>query len=289
MRWSARSVTVTATATRVRSASCRPFEACRSRMARRGICRARVDAGQRAGDIKPAHLDDRLDWSLVFEGAPANHSFLPRSHDEHRWRAGSRARRDGSCPGRQDARTMRPPQGSVVCRRAIDRADVRTAARAGHPRAAPRALAIAGGRPWRWKTVAHIATPRCRRVTSSTASSAARITAGSTTTRDAASRCPRGADAAPPHCGVPPLPGRRAAWPGLGVDGRRRAGGEPFPMPYWDSPGWGTYYMVTAVSERGDAPGRELHGCAAYDFRACRLVPAASAQAHSCHRRTDAG
>jgi GH3 auxin-responsive promoter len=28
--------------------------------------RARTDAGQRAGEIKPAHLDSRLDWSLVF-------------------------------------------------------------------------------------------------------------------------------------------------------------------------------------------------------------------------------
>ena len=31
--------------------------------------RARTEAGQRAGDIKPAHLDDRLDWRVVFEGA----------------------------------------------------------------------------------------------------------------------------------------------------------------------------------------------------------------------------
>jgi hypothetical protein len=30
---------------------------------------ARAEAGQRAGDIKPAHLDDGLDWSVVFEGA----------------------------------------------------------------------------------------------------------------------------------------------------------------------------------------------------------------------------
>jgi hypothetical protein len=32
--------------------------------------RARTAAGQRAGDIKPAHLDDRLDWNVVFEVAP---------------------------------------------------------------------------------------------------------------------------------------------------------------------------------------------------------------------------
>jgi hypothetical protein len=31
--------------------------------------RARTGAGQRAGDVKPAHLDDRLDWSAVFEEA----------------------------------------------------------------------------------------------------------------------------------------------------------------------------------------------------------------------------
>jgi len=31
--------------------------------------RARAAAGQRAGDIKPAHLDSRLDWSVVFEAA----------------------------------------------------------------------------------------------------------------------------------------------------------------------------------------------------------------------------
>jgi hypothetical protein len=31
--------------------------------------RARAAAGQRAGDVKPAHLDDRLDWSLVFTDA----------------------------------------------------------------------------------------------------------------------------------------------------------------------------------------------------------------------------
>jgi hypothetical protein len=30
---------------------------------------ARAETGQRAGDIKPAHLDDGLDWSVVFEGA----------------------------------------------------------------------------------------------------------------------------------------------------------------------------------------------------------------------------
>jgi hypothetical protein len=39
--------------------------------------RARVEAGQRAGDIKPAHLDDRLDWSLVFEGAPGEPLISP--------------------------------------------------------------------------------------------------------------------------------------------------------------------------------------------------------------------
>jgi hypothetical protein len=30
---------------------------------------ARADTGQRAGDIKPSHLDDRLDWSRVFASA----------------------------------------------------------------------------------------------------------------------------------------------------------------------------------------------------------------------------
>jgi hypothetical protein len=31
--------------------------------------RARTNAGQRAGDIKPSHLDDRVDWSRVFDHA----------------------------------------------------------------------------------------------------------------------------------------------------------------------------------------------------------------------------
>ena len=34
--------------------------------------RARIEAGQRAGDIKPAHLDDRLDWRVVRSKALAS-------------------------------------------------------------------------------------------------------------------------------------------------------------------------------------------------------------------------
>jgi hypothetical protein len=36
--------------------------------------RARTMAGQRTGDIKPAQLDNSLDWSAVFAGAPRESS-----------------------------------------------------------------------------------------------------------------------------------------------------------------------------------------------------------------------
>jgi len=50
----------------------------------------------------------------------------------------------------------------------------------------------------------------------------------------------------PPVCGVPRFPvveryGLVWVWMGAGAPV-----GEPFPMPYWDTPGWGTYYMVTS-------------------------------------------
>jgi phenylpropionate dioxygenase-like ring-hydroxylating dioxygenase large terminal subunit len=55
-----------------------------------------------------------------------------------------------------------------------------------------------------------------------------------------------GVGAAPPRCAVPRFPvterhGLVWVWMGDTAPGH-----EPFPMPYWDTPGWGTYYMVTA-------------------------------------------
>jgi phenylpropionate dioxygenase-like ring-hydroxylating dioxygenase large terminal subunit len=55
-----------------------------------------------------------------------------------------------------------------------------------------------------------------------------------------------GPGAAPPACGVrrfPAMERHGLIWVWMG-DGAPQ--GEPFPMPYWDTPGWGTYYMVTA-------------------------------------------
>jgi phenylpropionate dioxygenase-like ring-hydroxylating dioxygenase large terminal subunit len=55
-----------------------------------------------------------------------------------------------------------------------------------------------------------------------------------------------GPDASPPACGVRRFPaverhGLVWTWMGNG-----EPAGDPFPMPYWETPGWGTYYMVTA-------------------------------------------
>jgi phenylpropionate dioxygenase-like ring-hydroxylating dioxygenase large terminal subunit len=55
-----------------------------------------------------------------------------------------------------------------------------------------------------------------------------------------------GAGAPPPACRVPGLPVREQdglVWVWMG-EGRPDA--EPFPMPWWQVPGWGSYYMVTA-------------------------------------------
>jgi phenylpropionate dioxygenase-like ring-hydroxylating dioxygenase large terminal subunit len=54
-----------------------------------------------------------------------------------------------------------------------------------------------------------------------------------------------GPDNAPPPCGVrrfPTLERHGLVWVWMGDTTPAR---EPFPMPYWDTPGWGTYYMVT--------------------------------------------
>ena len=54
-----------------------------------------------------------------------------------------------------------------------------------------------------------------------------------------------GPDAAPPSCAVPRFPvleRRGLVWVWMGDTAPDR---EPFPMPHWSSPGWGTYYMVT--------------------------------------------
>ena len=54
-----------------------------------------------------------------------------------------------------------------------------------------------------------------------------------------------GPDAAPPQCGVrrfPAVERHGLVWVWMGDTRPTR---EPFPMPYWDTPGWGTYYMVT--------------------------------------------
>jgi phenylpropionate dioxygenase-like ring-hydroxylating dioxygenase large terminal subunit len=54
-----------------------------------------------------------------------------------------------------------------------------------------------------------------------------------------------GPDAAPPQCGVrrfPAVERHGLVWVWMGDTAPTR---EPFPMPYWDTPGWGTYYMVT--------------------------------------------
>jgi phenylpropionate dioxygenase-like ring-hydroxylating dioxygenase large terminal subunit len=54
-----------------------------------------------------------------------------------------------------------------------------------------------------------------------------------------------GSDAAPPQCRVrhfPTVERHGLVWVWMGDTPPTH---EPFPMPYWDTPGWGTYYMVT--------------------------------------------
>jgi phenylpropionate dioxygenase-like ring-hydroxylating dioxygenase large terminal subunit len=54
-----------------------------------------------------------------------------------------------------------------------------------------------------------------------------------------------GPDAVPPSCVVPRFPvleRHGLVWVWMGDTAPDR---EPFSMPYWSSPGWGTYYMVT--------------------------------------------
>lgn len=55
----------------------------------------------------------------------------------------------------------------------------------------------------------------------------------------------QGSDGPAVDCRVPRFPtverhGLVWVWMGTGAPA-----GEPFPMPYWETPGWGTYYMVT--------------------------------------------
>lgn len=55
----------------------------------------------------------------------------------------------------------------------------------------------------------------------------------------------RGPSAPPPDCGVPRFPvleRHGLVWVWMGA---REPDAEPFPMPHWAEPGWGTYYMVT--------------------------------------------
>ena len=273
--------TATATATRARSASSVQFEACRSGMARRGTCRARVEAGQRAGDIKPAHLDDRLDWSAVFEGATARITGCsPRSHDEHRGVLDRARCRTGAAPaGRMRERSGLLKEAWYAAARSPE---LTPPGRSGASFSSSRSCSGAptGAPPWRWKIAAPIATRRCRRVRSSTASSAARITAGSTTTRDAASRCPRAGRrrAADMRRAAASLPSNATGWSGCGWATRRPAA-RAVPDALLGHARVGNLLHGHGVSERGDAPRRELHGRAAHDLRARGLVPSACAQA----------
>ena len=96
-----------------------------------------------------------------------------------------------------------------------------------------------------------------------------------------------GSDAAPPQCGVRRFPtverhGLVWVWMGDTTPDARAV-----PDAVLGHARLGNLLHGHGVSERGDAPRRELHGRAAHDLRARGLVPSTCAQA--CSRRRSSG
>ena len=156
-----------------------------------------------------------------------------------------------------------------------------TAARTSHPRAAPRALAIRRPpcrdgrslRPSQRGAVEGCGLRRQARVSVSRLGLRPRgaLRRGALERigcRAAAVRRP-----ALPHCRAP-----RAR---LGVDGRHDSHARAVPDAVLGHARLGNVLHGHGVSERGDAPRRELHGRAAHDLRARGLVPSTRAQARS--------